>query len=308
MRTYARLLRGLGPYRLRLAVALACMGVYAAMNFLSLGMIAPFMTVLFERGGTGPGPLTPHAAGAGLPEGARRLLERMLLDAPALVALERLCLLFLGVFLIKNAADYLQAYLMVSVEQGAIRDLRSRLHAHLQTLSLSYFHGRRTGALMSRVTNDMEYLRASIASGLGNLIKDGLTLMGALVWVFHTSWRLALLSLVIAPPVGFALARIGRSMRRRSGQAQERMGEITGTLQETLAGVRVVRAFGMEGFEQRKFDRANDGFYRAFTRMRRVSAAARPVTELAIVSVAVAMLWLGGRAAAETRRMRVNAR
>jgi ATP-binding cassette, subfamily B, bacterial MsbA len=296
VKTYARLLAFLRPYGWRLAVALACMGVYAAMNFLSLGLIAPLAQVLFR--GTGGGAGAAGVSGLSLeslPAPMRHALERYVLSAPNLGALERICLLFLVTFLLKNVADYVQAYLMVSVEQGAIRDLRGRLYAHLQRLSLSFFTGRRTGALISRVTNDMEYLRASLASGISNLVKDGLTLLGASIWVFRSSPKLALLSMIILPPMALALSLIGRKMRKRSGQAQERMGEITDILQETLSGARVVRAFGMEPFEQRKFDRANEGFYRAFTRLRRVSAAARPLSEYAIVVVAVAMMWFGGR-------------
>jgi len=317
VRHYLRLLGYLRPYRLRLAAALACMVVYAAMSAVSLGLVAPFMRVLFERA-------APPAAGevtgavpapaAALPEAhAERLIgwpaplrawaERTLLDARPIVALERLCVFILVVLLIKNVADYLQAFLMVSVEQAAIRDLRGALYAHLQTLSLDFFHGRKTGALVSRVTNDVEYLRASLAAGISNLVKDGLTLIGCLTWVFVASWKLALLSLVVLPPVALALVAIGRKMRKRSDRAQERMADLTGLLQETIAGARVVQAFGMERFEEGRFRDANQRFFEAFVHLRRVSAAARPVSEYAIVLVAVAMLWFGGREIFESRTL-----
>lgn len=314
MRVYLRLLRYLRPYRGRLAVALVCMGVYALSTAASLGMISPFMQVLFERTGNSAvasvsavdaerAARTVEVAREPLrsenltrwPEILRARVERSLVDARPLVALERICVFILVVMLIKNLADYLQAFLMVHVEQSAIADLRSDLYAHLQRLSLSFYHARRTGTLISRITNDVEYLRASLAAGISNLVKDGLTLIGCLAWVFYASWKLALLSLLILPPVAIALAMIGRKMRKRSGQAQERMGDLTAILQETIAGIRVVKAFAMERFEQGKFDDANRRYLGAFVRLRRVSAAARPVSELAIVSVAVAMLWFGGR-------------
>ena len=307
MSVYLRLLRYLEPYRLRLLTAIACMVVYAAMSAISLGFVAPFMRVLFERARpaattVAPAPGAPAPAAA---EGAARLIgwpaplrewaSRALLNAKPLVALERLCLLILVALLLKNLADYVQAFLMVSVEQAAIRDLRTELYAQLQRLSLDFYHGRRTGALVSRVTNDVEYLRASLASGISNLVKDSLTLLGCLAWVFIASWKLALLSLLILPPISLALVAIGRKMRKRSGHAQERMADLTSILQETIAGARVVKAFGMEAFEQGKFDDANQRYYSAFVRLRRVSAAARPVSEYAIVLVAVAMLWFGGK-------------
>src|SRR6185503_7189130 len=128
-----------------------------------------------------------------------------------------------------------------------------------------------------------------------NLIKDSLTLIACVTWVFVASWKLALFSMVVLPPVAFALVTIGRKMRRRSTQAQERMADVTSILHETVVGARVVKAFGAEARESSRFDRANQGFYRAFVRLRRVSAAARPVSEYAVIMVAVAMLWFGGR-------------
>lgn len=293
---YLRLLRYLRPYRGRMVAALLCMALYAATSVFSVSAVSPAMQVLFARPeANAPSTQAEVSALRWLPAPVRDRAARALpLDRP-LIALERLCVFVLVMLLLKNAADYLQAYLMVSIEQAVIRDLRSSLYAHLQTLSLTFFHGQRAGALISRVTNDVEYLRASIASSLSNLVKDGLTLLGLLVVLFTASWRLALVSMVIVPPAGLALAAIGRKMRKRSGQAQERMGELTGILQETIGGIRVIKAFGMEAAEGARFDRANQGYFRAFVHLRRISAAARPVSEYAVVMLAVGLLWFVGR-------------
>jgi subfamily B ATP-binding cassette protein MsbA len=313
MQTYLRLLAYLRPYRIRFAVALGCMVVYALMSALALGMISPFMQVLFERTGDQqveslslPGQTTPIRTlelarepfrSDNLlrwPQLVRARAERSLVAARPLVALERICLFILGVLLLKNIADYLQSFLMVSVEQAAVRDLRAALLAQLQRLSLSFYHARRTGSLIARVTNDVEYLREALAAGISNLVKGSLTLAGCMAWAFYASWRLALISLLVLPPLALALGVIGRKMRKRSDAAQERMGDLTAILQENISGARVVKAFGMEAFEQQKFDRANHAFFRAFVRMRRVAAAARPIGEVVMVVAAVGMLWLGG--------------
>jgi subfamily B ATP-binding cassette protein MsbA len=312
MAVYLRLLRYLRPYRGRLLVALLCMGLYALSNYTAIRLISPFAQVFFETGGRNQvtSQLVPEARRAEIlaranepfrldnmkrwPELIHARGERTLLAGP-LVALERICLFILLAMILKNVSDYIQAFLMVSVEQAAIADLRSEVYAHLQKLSLSFYHSRRTGTLISRITNDVEYLRAALASGISNLVKDGLTFTACLVLMFQASWRLALLSFLILPPAALALTLIGRKMRKRSTQAQERMGDLTAILQESISGVRVVKAFGMEGFEQRKFDRANWKYYDAFVHLRRVSAASKPVSEIAIVLVAVAMLWFGGR-------------
>jgi subfamily B ATP-binding cassette protein MsbA len=313
MRTYLRLLRYLEPYRGRFAAALACMIVYAFMSAISLGTISPFMQVLFERLGQArvesialPGQ-APQARMLDLareplrlgeithwPERIRARGERALVTARPLVALERICLFLVIALFLKNLADFLQAFLMIGVEQAAIRDLRGALLAHLQAMSLAFYHSHRTGNLMARVTNDVEYLREALATGISRLVKGSLTLIGCLAWAFYASWRLALLSMLVLPPVMFALAVLGRKLRKRSDVAQQRMGDLNAILQENISGVRIVKAFGMERFEQQKFERANEAFYRAFVRMRRIATAAGPVGEFGMVLAAVAMLWLGG--------------
>ena len=124
---------------------------------------------------------------------------------------------------------------------------------------------------------------------------SGMMALVCLTWVFVADWKLALLSMLVLPPVAIALVTIGRKMRKRSSRAQERMADVTSILQETIVGARIVKAFGMERYESGRFGEANEDYYRAFVRLRRVSAAARPVSEYAIVLVAVSMLWYGGR-------------
>ena len=289
------------------------MVLYAASTTLSLGMVSPFMQVLFERTGSATATVVPGAASgpaqvapqAAEPLRADNLLrwplllrarvEHAIVDVRPLVALERICLFILIVLLIKNVADYAQSVLMVTIEQAAIRDLRDALHAHLQELSLSFIHSRRAGTLMSRVTNDVEFLRNALASGISTFVKDVLTLTGAVGLAFYASWRLTLIAMLILPAASFALQWLSRKMRRRSNVAQDRMGDLTAVLQESITGARVVRAFGSESFEQRRFASANEAFFRAFVRMRRIAVAARPLSEFALVVVAVAMLWFGGR-------------
>jgi subfamily B ATP-binding cassette protein MsbA len=296
MKDYLRLLRWTAPYRARLGAAFACMGIYAATSMFSISAVSPFLQLLFARPAAPGGAAGVHFAGLPwLPVALRARLEATLLDPRPMVGLERVCLMILGVLLIKNAADYLQSFLMVWIEQSVMRDLRGALFGHLQRLSLSFFHGQRAGRLISRITNDVEYLRLSIAASLSNLVKDGLTLIGLLILVFAASWRLALISMLILPPAGLLLALIGRKMRKRSGRAQERMGELTTIVHETVGGARVVKAFGTEDLERQRFDAVNRAYFGAYVRLRRISAAAAPVSEYAVVLVAVIMLWLGGR-------------
>ena len=117
-----------------------------------------------------------------------------------------------------------------------------------------------------------------------------LILAVALFWVFWASWQLALVSLLILPPCVGLIVWIGRRMRRRSETMQERMADLQGVLHETIANVRVVKAFHAEEFETARFGRENDRFYRAFLRLRRLGVASGPLAELAMVVIAAGVL------------------
>lgn len=308
MSAFGRLLHTLRPYRVSLAGAITCMVVYSVASTLSIALVQPFLRVMFAT--VDPGSAVGGSAGFSAPGvlGAatawfRDALQRWVFDARPLVAFERLGIAILGLFLVKNVADYAASYLSVAVEQSAMRDLRRRLFAHLQRLPMAFFHGQRSGSLIAQLTSDVEALRGSLAAGISNLLKDGLTLLGCLVLVFSASWKLALFSMLVLPPAALALVTIGRSMRRRSGRAQEQMADLTGRLQETIAGARVVKAFRAEAFEEARFDRANTGYRDAFVRLRRVSAAARPFSEYAVIVVAVAIAWMGAREIFEHRSL-----
>ncbi len=302
MSAIARLFGLLRPYRLRLAFAIACMVVYSITSTLWIALIQPFMSVLFSGSPLPPAAAAAGAGGAWLTALQQTLAGWLAADRP-FQSFERLCLVILALFLVRNLADYAASYWSVSVEQAAMRDLRRRLFAHLQTLPLAWLHDRRAGEILSRLTNDVEALRGSLAAGITNLLKDGLTLAGCLVWLFAASWRLALFTFVVLPPATWLLMSIGRKMRKRSGHAQERMASLTGILQENIAGGRIVRAFGAERFEERRFEEANTGYFRAFTRLRRISAAAKPLSEYAIILVAVSIAWMGAREVFEARTL-----
>ncbi|MGE5175308.1 MAG: ABC transporter ATP-binding protein [Hyphomicrobiales bacterium] len=332
-----RLLGYMKPYRGRLVLTAGLMVVFALLSGITIGMISPFVKVLFTPR---PGPVVagsvsgassvaiPGAAGlpglaiggsagpggsgdavggpaTGTPslparvnaakQHVRTAFEHLFLTGDPIGSLTRICLALLIVFLLKNAVDYMQSVLTVWVEQAVIRDLRNEVYAHLQTLSLSFFHTRRTGALLSRFTNDISLVRGALAAGFSNLIKSSLLLAVCLFWIFWTSWRLALVSLLVIPPSLALIVWLGKKLRRRSTITQDRMADLNAVLQESLSGVRVVKAFSMERFETKKFEGVSENYFRAFVKQRRLGAMAGPMSEYFGAVAAVAVLWYGGR-------------
>jgi len=320
MPTFLRLLGFVRPYWRRLVAALVCMAAFAVLSSVSLGMIVPFVNVLFERhavvGSVEVGPAVanagaepsagavpeaapaaagPRAAVEGVKETLRvRLLSLFASDTPG-GALGKMCVALLVVFLVKSVFGYLQTLLMITVEQRVIRDLRNRLFSHLCRLSLSFFHGKRTGLLISRVTNDVTLVKGALVASFANLFREGLLAvlyLGIAVWV---SWKLSLITFVVLPPILFLIVRVGQRLKKRSARLQERMADITATLQESITGARVVRAFGMEGYEERRFFGHTLSYFRTFVRMELLGALAGPLTEYLGVMGVVVVIWYGGR-------------
>lgn len=207
--------------------------------------------------------------------------------------LNRVSLIVVGAFLIKFVFAYGQTYyLSLAVNRFTMR-LRERVYEHLQSLSLSYFTHRRTGALMSVLTNDIN----AISSG-GTLLKDMVAapigLAGGLVWLFVISWKLSLIALVGVPLMALIIRAIGRRMRYIGQQTQMRLEDVTALMQETIAGVRTVKAFATEPREIKRFRERNYLSYRAMMDGVRTSAALRPLIELIGAGGIAFVLWYGG--------------
>ena len=180
------------------------------------------------------------------------------------------------------------------VGNSVVRNARSRLYAHLQSLSLDYFSEQKTGELMTRITFDAELLHRGVADGIARLLKNTFDLILYLSLPIVIRWELALLVFaifaVIMPPVVI----IGNMIKKLSSHSQEKIGTISALLQETISGIRVVKAFSMEEYEGRRFDRHNRRFYRIMMRMARRDAILSPITEFVVImATAVVFVFMG---------------
>lgn len=303
-RLYIRLVSFLKPYWKRLVCALGLMVVVAVFSGFSIGMILPFVNVIFSGG-----KLIPSSAPASEAEGLlsaapeslgsvqeavrQRVLAFYASDSP-IVTLERICLSILVIYFCKGLFTYLLAIVNASLEQNVIRDVRNKLYAHLHRLSLSFFHASKTGQVISRITNDVTLIRMSLSAGFLGALRDLLFVAVYASIVIWISWRLALVAFLVIPPITYAVTKIGYKLRRYSTKAQEKMADITSVLQETISGIRVVKAFGMEGFEARKFYDHTKGFFGAFMKQQRAASLAPPMTEFLGAAGALIVLWYGG--------------
>jgi subfamily B ATP-binding cassette protein MsbA len=201
-----------------------------------------------------------------------------------------------AVSLIKGMADYGQSYLMAYVGQRIITDMRDRLYHHLQRLSLSFFTRHSTGVLISRITNDVNLIQGAVTNAITGILKDFFTILGLLGVVFYRDWFLAIIALVVFPLMILPIAHFGRKLRKFSIKGQQKMGDITTVLHETIAGNRIVKAFGMEAYENQRFSDENRRLFRLLMKRFRIRALSSPVMEtMGGVGAAIAIVVGGYR-------------
>jgi subfamily B ATP-binding cassette protein MsbA len=199
-----------------------------------------------------------------------------------------------GLGILKGFLDYCQSYLMNYVGQKVVADIRAKLYEHLQTLSISYFHRNPTGALMSRLTNDVNTMQGAVSYAVTSFIKDTFTAVGLIGVVLYRDFWMGILGLSLFPFIGWIFLDLSRKMRRASRKSLESMGFLSAFLQETIVGQRIVKAFCMENYETERFKKANDQYFRYIMKRLRVRALSTPLIEaLGYVGIA-AFIFLGG--------------
>jgi subfamily B ATP-binding cassette protein MsbA len=201
----------------------------------------------------------------------------------------------LGVFLAQAVFGAAQGYLVTSLGERLSFDLRTRLFRHLQRLPLHFFDSRRTGELMSRVTNDVTVLQTSLTSNVLPILSQLVMLVGSIVIAVAINWRLMLVIVVVAPLAVLSFARLGRGIRRRTRGVQEGLGEAGVVLEETLSAQRVVKAFAREDYEQGRFNARMTNSLQQALRRAVSQALLGPVSQFIGFTAMVIVLWFGGQ-------------
>lgn len=209
-------------------------------------------------------------------------------------------LFVLGLFLVfmtflKVMTSYMASFFMIPIRTGVLRDLRKQLYDKVISLPLGFFSEEHKGDIMSRMTSDISEVEASIMSSLDMLFKDPIMILFYLLTLFFLSWKLTLFVLLLLPVSGWLIGRVGKSLKRRSTQGQEQTAEILTQIEETLGGLRVVKAFNAEGKLIERFDKLNNNTRKTFNRIHRRYMLAHPMSEFLGTMMIAVLLWFGGR-------------
>ena len=261
--TYAR------PYLGRSAAALVAMLVYAA--------AAAGLTTLIK-------PLTDSVLSPHLQPLSFRGVQ---------MTLRTWGLAVMALYLAKGLGAYFSSYLMTDVGQRVVRDIRSQLFRHIIDQSAGFFARRSTGELMSRVTNDVNQVQQAVSETIGDLIREGLSLIGYAAVMFYVDYRLALVCVTGAPIVVYPLVRLGQRVRRSTRRGQEEIEHLSHVTAEAFTGHRIVKAFGAEGREDRRFREASQRLYRTNLKITSTVALLPPLMEFLGGLGVVGLMWYG---------------
>ena len=208
-------------------------------------------------------------------------------------------LLWLGLFLVvmtgfKCGASWLANYFMVPIRTGVLRDLRQKLYDKILSLPMGYFTEARRGDIISRMTNDVGEVEASIMSALDILFKDPIMILVYLITLFVISWQLTLFVLILMPIAIFFIGRLGRSLKKASTKGQEQNAEILSSIDETLLGLRVVKGFNAQRKLRERFATLINATRETFNRINRRYYLAHPLSEFLGTALIALILWFGG--------------
>ena len=269
---YLRLLEYLRPYRPRVILALICMILSGATTAFVMYQLKPIMDATFTN------------------------------SSDPLVTFHHLVLftipLTIIAALIRSVSGYGFDYLNRYLSQKVVQHLRSDLYNHFLKLPMSFFNAQRIGGLASRITNDVQVLQDSIMNIVGQgtqSVHDGASLMASVL--IYQDWQLAFVALVVFPIALFPIYRFGRKIRHASGEGQQILSNLNAHIHETLASIRVVKAFGMENHEKEKFRTTHDSFFGVKMRENRAYAASSPIVEwIATFAFMCLIVWMAYRA------------
>ena len=300
MNILSLLRRFIPPYKWQVAANLFFNVLSTILSLFSFATIIPVLQILFGLS-EGTAAYLPLGAAATMSDALDILKNNLyyFLQTQIEIRGAQSVLLLLGACLVlltgcKCLTAWLANYFMVPIRTGVLRDLRAQLYKKVVSLPIGFFTEERKGDVMSRMTNDVNEVEASIMSTLDMLFKDPVMILVYLITLFCISWQLTLFVLILLPVAGLLIGRIGRSLKRASTVGQEQNAEILTQIDETLGGLRVVKAFNAESKLIQRFQVLINDTRATFNRINRRYYLAHPVSEFLGTALIALLLWFGG--------------
>lgn len=286
--------RFIPPYKLRLIKSILYNILHAIFGTLSLAMLVPVLGILFS---TQPD-VTEKVAFTFDVKAIQQIFYYYVTHIKLTYG-ESYTLVFVGVLAVaatalKTGFAYLAAYETIYIRNGVVRDIRRKIYLKILSLPLPFFSEERKGDIISRMTGDVQEVEASIMSSLDMFFQSPILIIVYLSAMLFMSWELTLFVFIMLPLMGGLIGRVGKNLKRHSRDGQNKMGEILSLMEETLSGLRIIKAFNAEPKVSSKFSKENEDYRRIQNRLMRRRSLAHPMSEFLGTIVIVTILWFGG--------------
>lgn len=290
--------RFLPPYKKYLFLTFFFNILSAILNIFSLATIIPILQVLFKVNTKTYFFIPWGKEGYSLLDIALNnvnwYVTQMIETSGSSYALMMLAIVLVVMTLLKTGTSYLGSYFIIPIRTGVVRDVRNRINDKILTLPIGFFTEERKGDILARISGDVNEVENSVMSSLDMLFKNPILILIYLTTMIILSWQLTLFVLVVLPIMGFVMGRVGRSLKRTSFEAQNKWGELMSQVEETLSGLRIIKAFNAENKISERFQTGSNTFRKMSNRIARRQQLAHPMSEFLGTFTIAIVLWFGG--------------
>jgi len=288
MDAFWKLVGRVGDYKGYFSLSILCNILLSVFTVVSIPVIIPFFQILFDR--------IPTTVGSDeVSNGLNHYFQELIYSQGKEKALIIVCLLIILIFFLKNLFRYLAMYFIVPLRTGIVRDIRAELFDKYMRLPLSYYGDQRTGDLISRITLDVMEVEMSILKVIEVVFKAPLIIIGSILFMVYVSPQLSLFVLVLLFFTVFVIGGISKTLKKQSFIAQERLGNITSTVEESIGGIRIIKAFNAEEDQKRRFSKENNGYRKTLISIMHRQNLSSPLSEFLGIAVVTALLWYGSK-------------
>ncbi|MGB1033323.1 MAG: ABC transporter transmembrane domain-containing protein, partial [Flavobacteriales bacterium] len=296
MKKFSELFGLAKKYKLNLAMNLLFNILASILSLFTFLSVVPFLRILFsDNSGTMEAPVkSSFSDGEYWYQLLSYELDLYVRENGAMSALIYMCLFIVTLAFLKNMINYVALYSIASIRTGVARDLRSMIYSKVLRLPLSYYSNERKGDVISRATNDLTEVEFSVIGAVEVLFKSPVMLILSLGTLFIINTKLTLFALIFLPVSGFVISRIAKSLKNAARRGKNKLGELISLLEETLGGLRIVKAFNASEEFESKFEEVNQGYFTLMRKLYKREYLSSPMSEFISLVVIAVLLYVGG--------------
>jgi len=266
--------------------------VFSLMNF---ALLIPFLNLLFGVSELVTVKPEFHMSTQGLLQSLNYYISQIIITQGKMEALVFICVIILVSFLLRNLSRFLAMYFMAGLRVGAVKGIRNDVYNKMLILPVAFYTRNKKGDIMARVTTDVQEVEYSIMNYLEMLIRDPVTIVAYLIFMISISARLTLFVLIVLPVTGFIIGRIAKVLRKESKVGQNKFASLLSIVEETISGLRIIKAFNAIGYTDKKFQERNKDYSKLLLKIYRRRDLSSPLSEFMSSLVIVVVLWFGGK-------------